>query len=140
MMGYWNNPRETGIALRNGWCYTGDIAVMDSDGYFHIVDRKKDVINVSGLKVWPGEVEEVLSEHPAIKEAAAVAVADQKSGEAVKAVVVLKEEFKGKIEAAGLISFCRDRIADYKAPRIIEFRDSLPKSSVGKILRRELRT
>ena len=86
------------------------------------------------------EVEEVLSEHPAIKEVTAVAVADQKSGEAVKAVVVLKEEFKGKIEGADLIAFCRDRIADYKAPRIVEFRDSLPRSSVGKILRRELRT
>ena len=139
MMGYWKNPEETEMALKDGWFYTGDIALMDSDGYFHIVDRKKDVINVSGLKVWPGEVEEVLYEHPAIKEATAVAVADRKSGEAVKAVVVLREEFKGKIVAADLIEFCRHRIAYYKAPRIIEFRDSLPKSSVGKILRRELR-
>ena len=99
-MGYWHNPQETRMALRDGWLYTGDIAVMDSDGYFRIVDRKKDMINVSGMKVWPGEVEEVFYEHPAIKEATAVAVADPTSGEAVKAVVVLREEYKGKIVAA----------------------------------------
>ncbi|MGA2973588.1 MAG: long-chain fatty acid--CoA ligase [Candidatus Bathyarchaeia archaeon] len=139
MTGYWNNPGETKMAIRDGWFYTGDIAVMDSDGYFRLVDRKKDMINVSGLKVWPREVEDVLYEHPAVKEATAVAVIDQTSGEAVKAFVVLKEEFKGKIAADTLITFCKDKIADYKAPKVVEFRDALPKSSVGKILRRELR-
>jgi len=139
MAGYWQNDEETKAVLRNGWVHTGDIAVMESDGYFRIVDRKKDMINVSGLKVWPREVEEVLYEYPVIKEVTAVATPDQQSGEAVKVFVVLKEEFKGKIVAADIIAFCKDKIADYKAPRVVEFRDALPKSSVGKILRRELR-
>ena len=139
MVGYWNSPEETKMALRGGWFYTGDIAAMDRDGYFRIVDRKKDMINVSGLKVWPREVEEVLYEHPAIKEAAAFAVPDPTSGEAVKAYVVLKDESKGKVIASEIIAFCKEKIAAYKAPKIVEFRDALPKSSVGKILRRELR-
>jgi long-chain acyl-CoA synthetase len=139
MMGYWNNAEESKMALRAGWFYTGDIATMDPDGYFRIVDRKKDMINVSGLKVWPREVEEVLYEHPAIKEATAVPVHDPTSGEAVKVFVVLKDEYKGKVGDADIIEFCKARIADYKAPKIVEFRDVLPKSSVGKILRRELR-
>ena len=139
MLGYWKNDAETRAVLRDGWFHTGDIAVMESDGYFRIVDRKKDMINVSGLKVWPREVEEVLYEYPAIKEVTAVAMPDPQSGEAVKAFVVLKEEFRGKVVAADIIAFCKDKIADYKAPRVVEFRDALPKSSVGKILRRELR-
>jgi long-chain acyl-CoA synthetase len=139
MIGYWNNAAETVTVLRDGWIYTGDIATMDSDGYFHIIDRKKDMINVSGLKVSPREVEEVLCEHPGVTEATAIAVPDPKSGEAVMAFVVLNDESKGRIEAADLIRFCRDRMAEYKAPRMIEFRASLPKSSVGKILRRELK-
>ena len=139
MVGYWKNDGETRAVLRDGWLHTGDIAVMEPDGYFRIVDRKKDMINVSGLKVWPREVEEVLYEHPAIKEVTAVPISDPQSGEAVKAFVVLKEEFQGKVVAADIIAFCKDKIADYKAPRVVEFRDALPKSSVGKILRRELR-
>lgn len=139
MAGYWKNDTETRAVLRNGWFHTGDVAVMEPDGYFRIVDRKKDMINVSGLKVWPREVEEVLYEHPAIDEATAAPIPDSQSGEAVKAFVVLKEEFKGKVVAADIIAFCKDKIADYKAPRVVEFRDALPKSSVGKILRRELR-
>jgi long-chain acyl-CoA synthetase len=138
MAGYWKNDEETKVVLRGGWCHTGDIAVMESDGYFRIVDRKKDMINVSGLKVWPREVEEVLYDHPAIKEVTAVSIPDPQSGEAVKAFVVLKEEFKGKVVASDIIDFCKNKIADYKAPRVVEFRDALPKSSVGKILRREL--
>jgi long-chain acyl-CoA synthetase len=138
MAGYWKNDAETRSVLRAGWFHTGDIAVMEPDGYFRIVDRKKDMINVSGLKVWPREVEEVLYEHPAIKEVTAVPIPDLQSGEAVKAFVVLKEEFRGKVAAADIIAFCKDKIADYKAPRVVEFRDALPKSSVGKILRREL--
>lgn len=139
MVGYWNNAEETKTALRDGWLYTGDIAAMDSDGYFHLVDRKKDMINVSGLKVWPREVEEVLYEHVAVKEAAAVPVPDATSGEAVKAYVVLKEQYKGTITASELTEFCKGKIASYKAPKIVEFRDTLPKSPVGKILRRELK-
>jgi long-chain acyl-CoA synthetase len=139
MLGYWNSPEETKMILRDGWVYTGDIATMDSDGYFRIVDRKKDMINVSGLKVWPREVEEVLYEHPAIKEVAAVAAPDSTSGEVVKVFVTLKNEYKGKVSPTEIIEFCRARIADYKAPRIVDFRGTLPTSSVGKILRRQLK-
>jgi long-chain acyl-CoA synthetase len=139
MMGYWNNEEESRVALRGGWFHTGDIATMDQDGYFHIMDRKKDMINVSGLKVWPREVEEVLYEHPAVKEAAAVPIPDPTSGEAVKAYVVVREEYNGKVTAQELAEFCKLKIADYKAPKIVEFRDVLPKSAIGKILRRELR-
>jgi long-chain acyl-CoA synthetase len=139
MAGYWKNDEETKAVLREGWLHTGDIAVMEPDGYFRIVDRKKDMINVSGLKVWPREVEEILCEYPAIKEVTAVATPDPQSGEAVKVFVVLEDDFKGKVLASDIIAFCKDKIADYKAPRIVEFRDALPKSSVGKILRRELR-
>jgi long-chain acyl-CoA synthetase len=139
MIGYWNNSKETEMALRDGWLYTGDIATMDPDGYFRIVDRKKDMINVSGFKVWPREVEETLSEHPAVKEAAAIPTFDAATGEAVKAYIVVKDEFKMKIKASELIEFCQERLASYKVPKIIEFRDALPKGSVGKILRRELR-
>ena len=139
MLGYWNNPEETRRVLRNGWVYTGDIASMDSDGYFRIVDRKTDMINVAGLKVWPREVEEVLYEHPAVKEVAAVAVPDSTNGQVVKVFVTLKDGQEGKISASEIIEFCKARIADYKAPRIVDFRGTLPKSSVGKILRRQLR-
>jgi long-chain acyl-CoA synthetase len=127
------------MALREGWLHSGDIATMDSDGYFRIVDRKKDMINVSGMKVWPREVEEVLYEHPAVREAAAVPTPDPTSGEAVKAFVVLKDECK-EVTFAEVIEFCRERIANYKVPKIVMFRESLPKSSVGKILRKELRS
>ena len=139
MLGYWNNLEETKMALRGGWLYTGDIASMDSDGYFRIVDRKKDMINASGLKVWPREVEDVLYDHPAIKEVAVVASPDPISGEVVKAFVTLNDEYRGKVQASEIIDFCKSRIADYKAPRIVDFRDALPTSSVGKILRRQLR-
>lgn len=139
MIGYWNNPEESRVALRAGWIHTGDIAIMDTDGYFRIVDRKKDMINVSGLKVWPREVEEILYEHPAIKEASAVAIPDQTSGEAVKAFVVVKDEYKGITAPSEIIGFCKEKIASYKSPKIVEFRETLPKSSVGKILRRKLR-
>lgn len=139
MLGYWGMREETQLALRNGWLFTGDIAIMDMDGYFRIVDRKKDVINVSGFKVWPREVEEVLYEHPAIKEAAAVPMPDVESGERVKAFVVLNDNFKAKVPTSEIIAFCNERLAAYKIPRIVEIRESLPKSQVGKILRRELK-
>lgn len=140
MLGYWNDPEESRLVLRGGWLHTGDIATMDSDGYFRIVDRKRDMINVSGLKVWPQEVEEVLLEHPAIKEAAAIGIPDQVSGEAVKAFIVLRKEYRGRVGSKEISDFCKEKIAVYKAPKTIEFRDSVPKTSIGKILRRELRT
>jgi len=138
MLGYWRTD-ETKLVLRNGWLFTGDIATMDKDGYFRIVDRKKDVINVSGFKVWPREVEEALYEHPAIKEAAAVPIPDIESGERVKAFVVLNDNFKGKVSVSEIIAFCNERLAAYKVPRIVEIREALPKTQVGKILRRELK-
>jgi long-chain acyl-CoA synthetase len=139
MVGYWNKPEENKMALRGGWFYTGDIATIDSDGYFRIVDRKKDMINVSGLKVWPREVEDILCEHPGVKEAAVVGIPDPVSGEAVKAFVVLREGYGGKVTAEEITKFCKERIASYKAPRAVEFKQQLPKTQVGKILRRELR-
>jgi long-chain acyl-CoA synthetase len=139
MAGYWNNPTETKMVLKGGWLRTGDVGTMDSDGYFRIVDRRKDMINISGMKVWPREVEEVLYEHPAVRETAVIGVPDPVSGEAVKAFVVLKEEYRGRIDAEELSTFCRIRIASYKAPRIVQFLESLPKTSVGKIQRYELK-
>ncbi|BDG58993.1 long-chain-fatty-acid--CoA ligase [Caldinitratiruptor microaerophilus] len=136
MAGYWNRPDETAKALRNGWLYTGDIAKMDEDGYFTIVERKKDMIITSGYNVFPREVEEVLYEHPAVLEAAVAGIPDPYRGEAVKAYVVLRPGMQATEEE--IIAFCRERIAPFKAPRAVEFRDSLPKSAVGKVLRRLL--
>jgi long-chain acyl-CoA synthetase len=139
MIGYWNKPDDNKVAIREGWFHTGDIASMDPDGYFRIVDRKKDMIDVSGFKVWPREVEEVLFEHPAVQEAAVVGIPDERSGEAVKAFVVLKKESEGKVTAEELSKFCKERIASFKAPKSVEFRTELPKTAVGKVLRRELK-
>ena len=139
MMGYWNKPDDNKVSLRGGWFHTGDIASMDPDGYFRIVDRKKDMIDVSGFKVWPREVEEILFEHPAVQEAAVIGVPDARSGEAVKAFVVLKKGSEGKVTAEDITSFCKEKIAAFKAPRFVEFKTELPKTAVGKVLRRELR-
>ncbi len=139
MKGYWNKPEETENALRNGWLFTGDLGYMDEDGCFYFVDRKKDLINVSGYKVWPDEVENVLYTHPAVKEVAVVSSPDPYRGEVPKAFVVLREEYRGKITPEQLIEFCREKLAAYKVPRKIEIRDDLPKTPVGKILRRVLR-
>jgi long-chain acyl-CoA synthetase len=139
MMGYWNKPDENKIALRGEWFYTGDIAAMDPDGYFRIVDRKKDMIDVSGYKVWPREVEERLYEHPAVKEAAVVGIPDPRSGEAVTAFVVLKGGYEGKVRAEEITSFCKEKMASYKAPKFVEFKGELPKTAAGKVLRRELK-
>jgi len=140
MMGYWNKPEDNKVSLRGGWFHTGDIAAMDPDGYFRIVDRKKDMIDVSGFKVWPREVEEILFEHPAIQEAAVVGIPDERSGEAVKAFIVLKKDSEGKVTAEEISKFCKERIAAFKAPKSVEFRKELPKTAVGKVLRRELKT
>ena len=137
MKGYWNKPEETSQMLRNGWLHTGDMARKDEDGYYYIVDRKKDMIIAGGFNIYPRDVEEVLWEFPTVAEAAVIGVPDTYRGETVKAFVVLQP---GKSATADeIISFCRTRLAAYKIPRQVVFRDSLPKSSVGKYLRRELR-
>ncbi|MFN2144817.1 MAG: long-chain-fatty-acid--CoA ligase [Anaerolineales bacterium] len=136
MKGYHNMPTETANALRDGWLYTGDIAYMDEDGYFYIVDRKKELIKPGGFQVWPREVEEVLSDHPAVLEVGVGGIPDAESGEAVKAWVVLKPG--QSVTADELRTFCKQGLAAYKVPKEIEFRDELPKTAVGKILRREL--
>ncbi len=137
MLGYWNQPEETAQVLKDGWLLTGDIARMDPEGYTYIVDRKKDMILVGGFNVYPREVEEILYQHPDIAEAAVVGVPDPQHGEVVKAFVVPKTG-RHPTEAE-IIAFVRERIAHFKAPRSVEFRESLPKSLVGKVLRRELR-
>ncbi|MFC4526628.1 long-chain-fatty-acid--CoA ligase [Dyella halodurans] len=137
MKGYWQRPDETAKVLAaDGWLHTGDIARMDENGYFYIVDRKKDMILVSGFNVYPNEVEDVVMQHPGVAEVAAVGVPDEHSGEVVKLYVVRKDP---KLTVEELKKFCHDNLTGYKRPKIIEFRDSLPKSNVGKILRRELR-
>ena len=138
MRGYWNQKSETEAVLEDGWFLTGDIAKMDEEGYFYIVDRKKDMINVGGFKVYPREVEDLLFEHPDIKEAGVVGMHDEFSGEVVKAFVVLKDPSK-KLTEQEVIDFCQSRIAKFKAPRKVEFVDELPKTLIGKVLRRKLR-
>jgi len=139
MRGYWNRHEETAEALKDGWLRTGDVATMDGEGYFAIVDRKKDMINTAGFKVWPREVEETLYGHEAVKLAVVVGVPDTYRGEAVKAFVVLKDGCRDRVSERELVEFCRARLTTYKAPRAIEFRDALPTSGAGKLLRRALR-
>jgi long-chain acyl-CoA synthetase len=137
MQGYWNRPDETIKVLgADGWLHTGDIAKMDANGYFYIVDRKKDMILVSGFNVYPNEVEDTVMQHPGVAEVAAVGVPDEHSGEVVKLFVVRKDP---GLTVEALKQFCHDNLTGYKRPKFIEFRDTLPKSNVGKILRRELR-
>ena len=136
MKGYWRMPEETANTLRDGWLYTGDIARMEEDGYLYIVDRKKEVINTSGYKVYPREVEEVLYQHPEVVEAVAVGVPDEYSGETVKVFAVRKAG--SAVTEEDLVAYCKENLAPYKVPKILEFRDELPKSAVGKILKRVL--
>ena len=137
MSGYWNNPDETAGALRNGWLYTGDIASMDEDGFFTIVDRKKDLAIVAGYNVSPREIDEVLYAHPKVREAVSVGVPHPSRGEVIKAYVVLNEG--ERCDRSEIIRWCRAHLANYKVPRVVEFREELPKTMVGKILRRVLR-
>jgi long-chain acyl-CoA synthetase len=138
--GYWNKPEETARALPGGALHTGDVGYMDADGWFYIVDRKKDQINVAGYKVWPREVEDVLYEHPAVREAAVVGIPDPYRGETVKAYVSLKPGHDRDDALPGqLIAHCKERLAAYKYPREVEILAELPKTTTGKILRRELR-
>jgi len=137
MAGYWNRPDETAqVMTADGYFRTGDIGVMAPDGYIKIVDRKKDMILVSGFNVYPNEIEEVIAGHPGVMECAVIGVADEKSGEAVKAFVVRKDP---NLTAEDIIRFCREQLTAYKVPKHIEFRTDLPKTNVGKILRRQLR-
>jgi long-chain acyl-CoA synthetase len=138
MLGYWNKPQETAAALAGGWMHTGDVGFMDAEGWFYLVDRKTDVINASGFKVWPREVEDVLYSHAAIQEAAVVGVPDAYRGETVKAFVSLKDG--ATVQPEDLVAFCRERLAAYKCPRMIEIMSELPKTASGKIMRSALRT
>jgi long-chain acyl-CoA synthetase len=136
MKGYWNMPEETAEVLRDGWLHAGDVARMDEDGYFYIVDRKKDMISAGGYNVYPREIEEVLYEHEGVSEAVAIGVEDEYWGETAKAFVVRKPG--NEVTEEEILAVCRQRLAPYKIPKTVEFREELPKSTVGKLLRRVL--
>lgn len=137
MLGYWQKPEETALVLdKEGWLYTGDIVTMDERGFVYLLDRKKDMIIVSGFNVYPNEVEDAIASNPGVREVAVVGAPSEKSGEIVKAFVVRKDP---TLTAEALIAYCRERLTAYKIPKQIEFRDELPKSNVGKVLRRALR-
>ncbi|WP_439572925.1 AMP-binding protein [Phreatobacter sp.] len=140
MLGYWQRPEETGQTLRNGWLYTGDVAVMDADGFLKIVDRKKDLVLVSGFNVYPNEVEDALAKMEAVLEAAVVAIPDARSGEAVRAYVVKNPDFAGELTKDDILRHCKGLLTDYKVPKSIVLRDELPKSPIGKILRKDLKS
>jgi long-chain acyl-CoA synthetase len=137
--GYWNKPEETANAIKDGWLHTGDVGKMDKYGWFYIVDRKKDLINASGYKVWPREVEDVLYSHPAVKEACVIGVPDPYRGETVKAFITLSKSYRGELTAKELVDFCKKRMAAYKYPRIVEIVEEIPKTLSGKMLKRQLR-
>jgi long-chain acyl-CoA synthetase len=136
MRGYWQRSEETAAALADGWLRTGDIARMDEDGYFYVVDRKKDMVLVSGFNVYPAEVEDALARHPGVLESGVIGVPDADTGEAVRAYVVRKEP---SLTEAALRAHCRQCLAAYKIPKQIVFRAELPKTPVGKVLRKDLR-
>jgi acyl-CoA synthetase (AMP-forming)/AMP-acid ligase II len=138
MKGYWNRPEETEKVLKDGWLSTGDIGLMDEEGYVKVVGRKKELILCSGYNVFPAEVENLLFRHPAVAEAAVIGIPDPYRGESPKAFIVVKAEYRGKITGEEIMEWCRANMATYKRPRAIEFREDLPKSGAGKILRRVL--
>jgi long-chain acyl-CoA synthetase len=136
MLGYWQRPDETkNVLTGDGWLRTGDIGVLDAEGYLKLLDRKKDMVSVSGFKVFPNEIEDVTMQHPGVLEAAVIGVPDERTGEAVKLFVVKREP---SLTEAQLRDFLSERLVNYKRPHLIEFRDHLPKSNIGKILRKEL--
>ena len=137
MLGYWGRPQDTSLAIRDGWFHSGDVGSMDDEGYVFIVDRVKDMINRSGFKVWPAEVEQLLYRHPAVKEAAVYGIPDSESGEAVAAAIVLRDGTTATADE--LTEYCRSRAAVYKAPSRVDFVGELPKNPTGKILKRVLR-
>jgi len=136
MKGYYNRPDETAKTIVDGWLCTGDMATMNDDGFFKIVDRKKDMVLVSGFNVYPNEVEDVLVSHPKVLEAAVIGIPDEKSGEVVKAFIVKRDN---SCTEKDLIEYCKENLTGYKRPKSYEFRTELPKSNVGKILRKDLR-
>jgi len=138
MKGYWNKPEESDHALRDGWLYTGDIGVMDEEGYVRLKGRKRELIKCSGYSVFPAEVEDLLYRHPAVKEAAVIGIPDPYRGESPKAFIVLKPEYVGKLAEEEILNWARDNMAAYKRPKVVEFREDLPKSGAGKILKRLL--
>ena len=137
MKEYWKNPQETAGQLKDGWLYTGDIAIEDEDGYLFIVDRKKDMIIAGGFNIYPREIDEVLFQHPKVLEAVSIGIPDPYRGETVKAYIIVKPGERATEEE--IINFCKEKLAAYKVPKSIEFRDSLPKSAIGKVLRKILR-
>ena len=139
MKGYWQRPDETEKVLRNGWLFTGDVAVMDADGFMRIVDRKKDLVLVSGFNVYPNEIEDVLAKLDAVLEAAVVGIPDARSGEAVRAYVVKNPDYKGELTVEAVIAHCKSFLTDYKVPKSVIIRNELPKSPIGKILRKDLK-
>jgi long-chain acyl-CoA synthetase len=138
MQGYHNMPEETRDTLREGWLCTGDVAYMDKDGYFYLVDRKKELIKVSGFQVWPREVEDIIARHPAVQEVGAAGIPDAVQGEVVKAWVVLRSGYDSTVVEGEIRYLCAEQLIYYKNPRVIEFIDKLPRTGVGKLLRREL--
>ena len=138
MKGYWNNPEETKQVLRDGWLHTGDIGLMDEEGYIKILGRTRELIKCSGYSVFPAEVEDLLYGHPAVKEVAVIGVNDAYRGETPKAFIILKPEYENKVKEGDILEWCKDNMAAYKRPRFVEFRQELPKSAAGKLLRRIL--
>jgi long-chain acyl-CoA synthetase len=138
MEGYWNKPEETREVLKEGWLHTGDIGSMDEEGYVKILGRKKELIKCSGYSVFPAEVENLLYRHPAVAETAVIGVPDSYRGESPKAFIVLKPEYRGKVKEEEIVGWSKENMAAYKRPRIVEFREALPKSGAGKILKRVL--
>jgi long-chain acyl-CoA synthetase len=136
MKGYWRRPDATAAAIRDGWFHTGDLARVDEEGYFFIVDRKKDMVIRGGYKVYPREIEEVLYEHPAVREAAVIGIPHPELGEEVAAAVVLDPG--ASVEEAEIVGFVKGQVAAYKYPRVVWFVDELPKGATGKILKREI--
>jgi len=138
MLGYWNKPEATKEMLRDGWLYTGDTGLMDEEGYIKFLGRTRELIKSSGYSVFPAEVEDLLYRHPAVREVAVVGVNDAYRGESAKAFIILKDEYTGKISEPEILDWCKDNMAAYKRPKFIEFRQELPKSSAGKVLKRVL--
>jgi len=138
MQGYWNKPEETTNVFREGWLQTGDIGLMDEEGYIKFLGRKKELIKCSGYSVFPAEVESLLYRHPAVAEAAVIGVPDSYRGESPKAFIILKPEYRGKVKEEEIIGWSKENMAAYKRPRIVEFKEELPKSAAGKVLKRIL--
>jgi long-chain acyl-CoA synthetase len=137
MQGYWDNKDLTGMALRQGWLYTGDLARMDQDGFFYLVDRKDDLIVSSGFNIYPSQIEEILKKHPKIKDAAVIGTHDRIKGQAILAIIVLKEDLQGEKEE--FLKFCKENMPEYRVPKAILFRNDIPRDPAGKVLKRVLK-